>query len=185
MASLAIAATSFQCYLSFAFIGNKVVSELKWRYLKAILTKDMEWFDHQNVNKLPSEVFTNLSETEAALGAELGFVITAATCCVCGIAFSFYCSVVLGALYIIVVPFVVAAGMAQNVVIMKINKKNDESYIQGGADAEQALSSIKVVKAYGQESHELQKFKKHIGANEKEVKRGSYLYGLTQGIMQS
>jgi ABC-type multidrug transport system fused ATPase/permease subunit len=90
LASLSVAATSFQCYLSFAVVGNKVVSELKWRYLKAILTKDMEWFDQHNVNKLPSEVFTNLTETENALGAELGFVITAFTSCVCGVGFSFY-----------------------------------------------------------------------------------------------
>jgi ABC-type multidrug transport system fused ATPase/permease subunit len=71
------------------------------------------------------------------------------------------------------------------VVLLRISQKNDEAFIKGGADAEQALSSIKVVKAYGQETHELQKFKSHIGAKDKEVKRNSYMYGLTQGILSS
>ena len=65
------AIAAFITYISFAIIGDKVVRELKWRYLKAILTKEMDWFDQQNVNKLPSEVFTNLTEIENALGTEI------------------------------------------------------------------------------------------------------------------
>jgi ABC-type multidrug transport system fused ATPase/permease subunit len=68
---------------------------------------------------------------------------------------------------------------------VKIDKKNSDAYIKGGANAEQALSSIKVVKAYGQELHELQKFKNHTGVDEKELKISSYLYGLTQGFFAS
>jgi ABC-type bacteriocin/lantibiotic exporter with double-glycine peptidase domain len=68
---IGIGTASFLTYISFAIIGDKVVRELKWRYLKAILTKEMEWFDQRNVNELPSEVFTNLTEIETALGSEL------------------------------------------------------------------------------------------------------------------
>ena len=78
----------------------------------------------------------------------------------------------------IVLPFMIFAGTLQNIVHVKIDKKNGDAYIKGGANAEQALSSIKVVKAYGQESHELQKFKNHIGADEKELKRSSYFYDI-------
>jgi ABC-type multidrug transport system fused ATPase/permease subunit len=85
----------------------------------------------------------------------------------------------------LVLPFMIFVGASQNIVLVKIDKKNGDAYIKGGANAEQALSSIKVVKAYGQESHELQKFKNHIGADEKELNRISYLYGLTQGLFGS
>jgi ABC-type multidrug transport system fused ATPase/permease subunit len=85
----------------------------------------------------------------------------------------------------LVLPFMILTGASQNIVLVKIDKKNGDAYVKGGANAEQALSSIKVVKAYGQESHELQKFKNHIGADEKELKRSSYLYGLTQGLFGS
>jgi ABC-type multidrug transport system fused ATPase/permease subunit len=90
MLGLASAVTSFLTYVCFAIIGDKVVRELKWRYLKAILTKEMEWFDQQNVNELPSEVFTNLTEIENALGSELSFIIMAFTSCISGIGYSFY-----------------------------------------------------------------------------------------------
>jgi ABC-type bacteriocin/lantibiotic exporter with double-glycine peptidase domain len=90
MLAIANAVTSFITYISFAVIGDKAIRELKWRYLKAILTKEMEWFDQQNVNELPSGVFTNLTEIENALGSEISFIITAFTACISSVGYSFY-----------------------------------------------------------------------------------------------
>jgi ABC-type multidrug transport system fused ATPase/permease subunit len=79
--------TSFITYVCFFVIGDKVVRELKWRYLKAILTKEMEWFDKQNVNELPSEVFTNLTEIENALGSEISFITIVIAAFILGIGY--------------------------------------------------------------------------------------------------
>jgi ABC-type multidrug transport system fused ATPase/permease subunit len=77
----------------------------------------------------------------------------------------------------------VIIGGAQNIVIQKLTKKNEEAYLKGGADAEQSLSSIKIVKAYNQEALELDKFRTHLGAKDEEMLKGSYVYGLTQGLI--
>jgi ABC-type multidrug transport system fused ATPase/permease subunit len=57
--------------------------------------------------------------------------------------------------------------------------------LKSGADAEQALSSIKVIKAFGQEAYEAKKFEKHLEGDQKELKEVSLLYGLSQGLLDS
>ena len=69
--------------------------------------------------------------------------------------------------------------------LKKIKDKSDQAYLKSGADAEQSLSSIKMVKAFGQEQHEIQKFDDHLTCNQDEVKKVAYAYGFSQGLMDS
>lgn len=65
-------------YMCFSLIGKKILSELKWRYLKAILSQDQEWFDSKDLDSLPTEVNANLCEVEGSTGRVLSFLIFSA-----------------------------------------------------------------------------------------------------------
>jgi len=43
---------------------------------------------------------------------------------------------------------------------------DNEAYARSGGEAEQALNAIRIVKAFGQESHEASKFKRHLDATD-------------------
>lgn len=85
----------------------------------------------------------------------------------------------------IVVPYIIVCGGSQKVILSKLEQKRNEAFIKSGADAEQALSSIKVVKAFGQEQHEIRKFEKHLQNDGKELERVSFLYGLSLGLVDT
>lgn len=52
-------------------------------------------------------------------------------------------------------------------------------------DAEQAFNSIRIVRAYGQESNEICKFKDHSSKHDQEVVKFSQLYGFSTAIFDS
>lgn len=57
--------------------------------------------------------------------------------------------------------------------------------MKSGGAAEQALTAIKVVKAFGQEKEEINKFEGHLIANRHRATRQAWLYGLGKGAVES
>lgn len=185
IAAIIVFVSTTIAYISFSLIGIKTKYEIKWRYLKAILTKDAEWYESRNVNQLPSEVFTNLNEVQNATGIAIALILISSASIVAGVASMFYCSILLGLVNLIVAPYVIGCTGYQNLVLKKVDQKHNEAFIKSGADAEQAFSSIKVVKAFGQEQYETRKFENHLQNNVNEIKKVSILYGLSQGLIDS
>ena len=170
------------CYIfwfSFMIIGSKISYELKWRYLRAVLSQDWNWYDRQNIEELPTKINVNITEVENATGKTSGFIIYSIGAFVAGIGGAFFIGAVLACCYLIIPPFVMMWGGSRALLIMKSNQQIERAYEKSGADAEQALSSIRVVKAFGQETSEYHKFENHLSQADKSVHRFSFLYGLS------
>ena len=69
--------------------------------------------------------------------------------------------------------------MSRGKLLSKENEEIEKSYEKSGADAEQALMSIRVVKAFGQETSEIQKYTKHLSQADKRIHKYSVLFGLS------
>jgi len=78
----------------FYIFGFKVSYELEWRYLKAILSQDEEWFETKNMESLPTEFYTNVAGVEAATGRSVAFVFYFVSACLSGVAITFICGAV-------------------------------------------------------------------------------------------
>ena len=63
--------TSYIFWMAFIVIGLKISYELKWRYLKAVLSQDWAWYDSQNIEELPTQINVNISEIENASGKNI------------------------------------------------------------------------------------------------------------------
>lgn len=57
-----------------------------------------------------------------------------------------------------------------------------EAFKNSGSDSQQALSSIKVVKAFGQENAETSKFDRHHEKRSEQIKSFSFKYGFSFAI---
>ena len=154
-----IAVSCFMFVFCLHLVGQKVSYEFRWRYtthqfkshqtnivflvyLKAILTKDTEWFESQSLEELPTKVHTYLNEIENSSGKTLGFIIYSVTAWIAGIVFAF----LLGALYcwcLLFYPLVIViiGGFSTNAV-QKINEQDEKNFIRTGADLEQTLNAI-------------------------------------------
>ena len=65
--------------------------------------------------------------------------------------------------------------------VQKANEQEEKNFIRTGADLEQTLNAIKVVKAYGQERYEVNKYERHLVVDKRAKKWYTFLYGLSVG----
>jgi ABC-type multidrug transport system fused ATPase/permease subunit len=158
--------------------------ELKWRYLQALMLKDVSWYDRQDVNQLPTEVYINLEAVERASGITVGFIMFSVSACTTGLIAAFYLGVYIGLLYSLIIPYVVVLVIYQNKNEEAKQRRLVKAYQKSGAHAEECLSSIKIVKAYGQEQYEVSKFESHLNKSS-EASRQSWQYGLSHGLIES
>ena len=166
-------------------IGTKIVTELKWRYLKAVLSQETEWFDSQNVEELPSEIHANMKEVQGAAGRTIAFIAHSTGIMITGFFICFSSGRLLGLCFLGVMMYMMAAGGLQDGILQRGAAKNEVAFKQSGAQAEQALNAIKVVKAFGQEKYECEKFDAKINDRMKKNKKRAFLYGLSFGLAES
>lgn len=186
---LGIVAFMFVCcfilYTCLHLVGQKVTYEYRWRYMKALLTKDSYWFDEQNLEEIPGIVNTNLSEIENSSGKTLGFICYSISGCISGIGFSFMVSSLLATCCLVVPIIVFAIGGFNMYVIEKTNKAAERNYLKTGADVEQTTNAIKIVKAFSQENYEVSKYEKHLRSDDKNQNKNAVIYGLSLGLLES
>jgi ABC-type multidrug transport system fused ATPase/permease subunit len=177
--------TAFIYSFCFSMIGTKIVTELKWRYLKAVLSQETEWFDKKNVEELPSEIHANMKEVQGAAGRTIAFMAHASGITLCGLVILFASGAVLGACFLGVLMYMFTVGGFQDETLQKGEEENEVAFKQSGAQAEQALNAIKVVKAFGQEKYECEKFDAKINERMRENKKRAFTYGLAFGLAES
>ena len=159
----------------FIIIGAKISYELKWRYLKAVLSQDWNWYERQNIEELPTQINVNITEVENATGKTIGFIIYSVGAFVGGFGFSFFAGALLAWCYLYIIPFTLMCGMSRAKILAKGNENIEKVYEMSSADAEQALSSIRVVKAFGQEHREVQRYEDHLSQTRRNTWRYSVL----------
>ena len=152
--------------------------------MKTLLVRESNWYDAQNLEKLPTIVHTNLSELENSAGKNFGFVIYSLSCFISGVVYSFLWGAVLATTFIANILFVLIAGGIQNRTIERVNRNAEENYIEWGAYAEETLNAIKIVKAFGQEHNEISKYEKRLRNDEKNHYMHAVSYRLSMGLTQ-
>ena len=172
-------------YIILYIIGKKISYEFKWRYLKSILTKDPYWYDNRDVKEIPSQVYANLEAVEDASGISMGFVMFSISAWVTGCITSLYISVNLGILYSLVVPYWIVVAGYQTSTLDNTEQKLNKAFLKSSGKAEETLTAVKVVKAFGQESAEANKFTKYLEKDQNELKKQSWPYGFSLGLLES
>ena len=149
-------------------VGQKVAYEFKWRYLRALLLQDKQWFDNVQIEKLPTEFHYNLDAIEDAAGKSIGIILTGVGSLVAGLTTMFYFGYLFALFDSIIFLLMVSIFFFQLNISGKAEKREKEEFEMSGNESEQALNSIRVVKAYGQESSEIARFESHLDKGKKQ-----------------
>lgn len=163
----------------------KIAYEVKWRYMKALLSQDEEWYDQINCNELPSEINSNVAEIRGAIGKIIVWWLYSVGHAVGSIIVSFYWGVVLSVPMMIIWIYIIIVGGFQGYTLTQGEVKDEQTFQQSGSEAEQALNSIKVVKAFGQENYEVQRFEKHLLKTDYLMTKYSWYFGISRGLFES
>ena len=154
------------------------------RYLKALLVQEAEWYEKQNVEQLPSKVNSELKDIEIGSGKSVGFIIFAFSMSTSAYVASFFMAGTLAACTCIVIPLFIIVGLIYGVIMMRDSYHSEMRYQKSGAHAEQALSAIKVVKAFGQEKSEIDSYNYELDKTSASGKIQAILVGFANGLIE-
>jgi len=172
-------------YLFFSFwsiIAEKVGYEYKYRYLYAVLRQEAAWFDEKDSQELPSKISSECSKIEKASGEKFIMIYNGLATSLGGFITAFvigwkYAFAALGTF-----PFLVAGLMFLFAGIKSGYTRAALAYAKSGAYAEQALSNIKVVSAFGQEKREIENYVRHLDEAKKAGQFGKLIIAFSFGI---
>jgi ATP-binding cassette, subfamily B (MDR/TAP), member 1 len=177
--------SSFVFWACFYIVGIKVSYEFKWRYFKAILKQDTEWYDSQSLNELPTEFHINITEIESSTGRTAAFIIYSIFSLAAGVGVAFGVGAVFTVAIFVCFPYTLSIWGYHAYIVGKETVEDEKVFKKSGASAEQALNSIKVVKAFGRENYEIGVFSNHL--EEKKKNNSSYplQFGIAFGLVET
>lgn len=97
--------SSFIFCVAFYVIGFKISYEFKWRYFKAILQQDVEWYETQSINELPTEFHSNLAEIAGSTGRTTAFIIYSISSLITGVGVALMVGTVFTFAVLICIPY--------------------------------------------------------------------------------
>jgi len=150
-------------YLFFAFfhhLAENIVTDLRMRYIRALMRQEIAYFEQNKVEELPAQIGEVFETVKASIGEQIANLAFAIATCVAGIVYAFTFAPTFAMICLAYLPFLLAIiflfGMqVRKFTILKLN------VIKAlGGVAEETLTAIKVVTGFGREDREVRKFSK-------------------------
>jgi len=158
------------------------VFRIRSQFLRSVLNQDISWYDTNTATDFASRMTEDLNKLQEGLGEKLGmltfFMSTFIISMVVAFVYGWDLTLVILSLMPVMTVFGGLAAKAQTT----FAEKEMEAYGQAGAIAEEALSAIRTVVAFGGQEKELDRYDKKLeGARTKGVQKGM-LTGLGGGL---
>lgn len=190
--------TNLIYYCCFTLIGKKINYELRyldsfwiiliifrWRYIRAVLRQDNSWFDKQIVEGIPTTIHKNLRDIEVASGRTVAFLIYSVGTVLSGAGITFGAGYTFCFTLFAVLVYCVVLGGFVEYSFGRVAKVSEDAFHKGGIQAEETISAIKVVKAFGQEERCTKDFNFHLENKHDEIMSMAWLYGIAFGCLET
>lgn len=146
-----------QAYLM-SYIGHWLVADVRQQLFMHIVRLPIRFHDANSSGRLVARVISDVNEMANAIPSVLKDIFQQGLTFVALLGVAFYQNWKLASIVIIVLPFSGLVLMRVGKRIRKLSKRGQESMGRMASVLKEAFSGIKIVKAYGQEEKELERF---------------------------
>ncbi|XP_063965533.1 ATP-dependent translocase ABCB1-like [Lytechinus pictus] len=170
----------------FAYIQNSMwtlacerqIYKIRKAFFDAILYQEIAWFDVHKSGELTSRLADDMERVKEGLGDKISISMQYLAMFFAGFAIAFFKSWELTLVLLSMTPLVAIAGAFMAKILTSFSKREQESYADAGSVAEEVLSCIRTVVAFGGEQKEVDRYGKELRtARNLGVKKG-----MTTGI---
>ncbi|KAL9972823.1 hypothetical protein ACROYT_G019202 [Oculina patagonica] len=192
--------TDFALYYVYLAIGNMVVAygqmalwsltatrqvrKMRLAFFRSVLKQDIGWFDTTDPGELNSRLTEDLNKVNDGIGQKIGMFIMSITLVIVGFIMGFVYGWKLTLVIIAISPLIAIAGGIMGKLLTSMTTKELDAYAKAGSIAEEVLSSIRTVAAFGGEKKEIVRYTSHLGdAKDFGTKKG-LMSGLGMGFFQ-
>ncbi|XP_076820461.1 ATP-dependent translocase ABCB1-like isoform X2 [Clavelina lepadiformis] len=152
-------------------------------YFRSILRQEIAYHDLTSSGELNARLLSDIKRVMDGMGDKISFVIQHSSTAVVGFAIAFVYSWKLTLVTLTIAPFL---GLS-SALLLKISdvytKKELEAYAKGGSVAEEAISAIKTVTAFGCQEKVVERYVQKLNRAKKVGIRRGFMTGLSIGLM--
>ncbi|XP_030842345.1 ATP-binding cassette, sub-family B (MDR/TAP), member 4 isoform X3 [Strongylocentrotus purpuratus] len=158
--------------------GERQIYKIRQAFFNAILHQEIQWFDVHKSGELTSRLADDMERVKDGLGDKIALCLQSLSLFLAGFGIAFWKSWELTLVLLSTTPLLAAAGGFMAYFLTSFAKLEQESYAQAGSVAEEVLSCIRTVIAFGGEQKEVTRYEKEL----KEARDVGVKKGVTSGV---
>ena len=166
----------------FNYSAERQVKRIRKEFLAAVLRQDIAWFDTHTTSDFATRMTEDLNKVQDGIGEKVGMMLRFIFAGLTAFIYPFIANWLLSLVLLSLVPILAIMGGIMGKIMTSFSKDESENYAEAGAVAEEVLSSIRTVVAFGGQEKEVSKYSALIKSAQKNgFIRGS-LTATTMGL---
>ncbi|XP_052474766.1 ATP-dependent translocase ABCB1 isoform X2 [Carassius gibelio] len=152
-------------YMQVAFwtlAAGRQVKKLRKKFFHAIMKQEIGWFDVNETGQLNTRLTDDVYKINEGIGDKLGMLLQSLTTFVAGIIIGFVKGWKLTLVILAVCPLLAISAAFIAKVMASFTTREQTAYAKAGAVAEEVLSSIRTVFAFGGQKKEILRYHKNL-----------------------
>jgi ATP-binding cassette subfamily B protein len=145
-------------YLSFSIAGERIVTRLRERLYRAIVSQEIAFFDERRTGELTSRLQSDTTVLQSAVTANISMGLRNLAQVVGGIGFLLWTSPLLTGLMLAVVPPVAIGAVFYGRRIRKLSKKVQDSLAEASEVADETIGGMRTVRSFAAEEMEAARY---------------------------
>ncbi|NWT63776.1 ABCBB protein, partial [Prunella himalayana] len=159
------------------------IQKIRKAYFRKIMRMDIGWFDCTSVGELNTRISDDVNKINEAIADQVAVFIQRLTTFVGGFLLGFVSGWKLTLVIIAVSPLLGVGAALYGLAVAKLTGRELKAYAKAGAVADEVLSSIRTVAAFGGEKKEVERYDKNLVFAQHWGIRKGIIMGLFSGYM--
>ncbi|RKP10199.1 P-loop containing nucleoside triphosphate hydrolase protein [Thamnocephalis sphaerospora] len=165
------------------YTGERQTARMRRVYFSSVMRQEIAWFDATATGELASRLTSDVNLVREGISEKLGTVIQSVSTFVCGFVIGFLKGWKMALVLMAVFPILVAAGAIMGRLVTESTTAGQEAYAKAGAVAEEVISGIKTVSAFGGQEREILRYESKLDVARARGKKKAIAVGLSVGVM--
>ncbi|NWX98206.1 ABCBB protein, partial [Nothoprocta ornata] len=173
-------------YLQICFwvmAAARQIQKIRKAYFRKVMRMDIGWFDCTSVGELNTRISDDINKINEAIADQVAVFIQRFTTFVSGFLLGFVSGWKLTLVIIAVSPLIGVGAALYGLAVAKLTGRELKAYAKAGAVADEVLSSIRTVAAFGGEKKEVERYDKNLVFAQHWGIRKGIIMGLFTGYM--
>ncbi|MCX6117663.1 MAG: ABC transporter transmembrane domain-containing protein [Proteobacteria bacterium] len=149
-------------YYCFTLAGERIVVRLRKQLFTHLLDQDIAFFDGQKTGELQSRLSSDATILQNALSVNISMLVRTAATAVGGLIMLIYTSPQLAFSLLLSLPIAGAGVAAFGGKIRTLAKLQQDAFARSGGVANESLSGVRIVRAFGQDGIEINRYEKTL-----------------------
>ncbi|XP_065187026.1 ATP-dependent translocase ABCB1-like [Sycon ciliatum] len=163
-------------------VGERMITKVRRRFFYSILHQDISWFDTHKTGELASRLSDDVLKIYDGLGDKNSIFFQWMSTFITGFVIGFVNSWRLTLVILAVTPVLGIAAAFVSKLVASFGTKEQAAYAKAGAVAEEVLSSIRTVVAFGGEHKEAERYTNELEEAQKIGQRKGFIFGFGFGM---